>query len=354
MHKKIAGRDIILTKKALLIRLSSLGDCIFNIPLANVLKNNGYEVTWLVSEKGYDVIKDNPCVDKVILAPMVRWKKRGPSFESFKEYVEIIKQLRREKFDIALDTQMLIKSMYFMLLSGAKRRIVAKNAREFSILGGNEFIEDINKNKNSHAIVNYLKYADYLGFDTKNIQVDLPASSDETREKIDELLKELDKSKPLVVVAPATTWAPKHWDKDNWKELIQKIDGRFNLVFTGTKNDCDLISYIGGDKYLNLAGKTNLKELIELFRRTDLLLSLDSGSTHLAWATQKPKIITIFCCTPTVYYAPLGSSDKYRALTGNLACQPCHKRKCPLAENKNVCTKSPTVDEVLRNIDELI
>ena len=39
-------------KKLLLIKLSSLGDVIFNIPLANALKDAGYEVTWLVSERG--------------------------------------------------------------------------------------------------------------------------------------------------------------------------------------------------------------------------------------------------------------------------------------------------------------
>ena len=32
-------------KKIMMIRLSSLGDVIFNLPLANVLKKNGFEVT---------------------------------------------------------------------------------------------------------------------------------------------------------------------------------------------------------------------------------------------------------------------------------------------------------------------
>jgi len=50
-------------KKALLVRLSSLGDVIFNIPIANVLKDNGYEVTWLVSEKGIYVVENNPAVN---------------------------------------------------------------------------------------------------------------------------------------------------------------------------------------------------------------------------------------------------------------------------------------------------
>ena len=62
-------------QKVLIIRLSSLGDVIFNIPLANVLKQNNYEVSWLVGEKGLDVIQNNPCVDKVFFAPVEKWKK---------------------------------------------------------------------------------------------------------------------------------------------------------------------------------------------------------------------------------------------------------------------------------------
>lgn len=51
-----------------------MGDIIFHIPLANLFKSQGYEVGWLVSEKGYDLLKGNPCVDKVFLAPVQKWK----------------------------------------------------------------------------------------------------------------------------------------------------------------------------------------------------------------------------------------------------------------------------------------
>ena len=74
-------------QKLLLIKLSSLGDVIFNIPLANALKNAGYEITWLVSEKGIQVVENNPCVDKTILVPIKKWKSRGFCLENFKEYL---------------------------------------------------------------------------------------------------------------------------------------------------------------------------------------------------------------------------------------------------------------------------
>ena len=341
------------TKRVLIIRLSSLGDVIFNIPLANVFKRNGYEVTWIVSEKGYDVIKNNPAVDEAILAPLAKWKKQKFS-QNFKEYLEIIKHVRSKKFDIAIDTQLLLKSFIWTAFSGAKRRIVSTSAREFSFLGGTEFIGKLRTNFDEHVTSNYLKYARYLKMDTKDVEVTLPQSTEESVKKIDSLLAGTDTSKPLVAIAPATTWVPKHWNRDNWKALIEKIEKDYTLIFTGTDKDKELIEYISGNKHLSVAGKTNILELTELFRRCDLVISLDSGSTHLAWACQKPKIVSIFCCTPTSLYAPIGSPNKYIALSGNLECQPCHKRKCPLKNNPNKCTYLPTVNEVLKAVRKLI
>ncbi|MBQ8459985.1 glycosyltransferase family 9 protein [bacterium] len=342
-------------QKILLIKLSSLGDVIFNIPLANALKDAGYEVTWLVSEKGIQVVKDNPCVDNVILAPVGRWKKRGMSLESFKEYLEILKQIRAEKFDIAIDSQMMLKSLYWLLFCGAKRRIISKEAREMAILGGNEWIDDISYAPDSPIVLNYLRYANYLGINPEQIRVTLPPRTEEQIKKVDELLAGLDKSKPLVVIAPATTWANKHWNKDNWKIVVENLAQNCNIVFTGGPNDNELIEYISGGKFLNLAGKTDIMELMEVFSRANLVLAPDSGSAHLAWATGKPAVVTIFTCTPKEVLAPYGNSSKYVALGGNgLPCQPCFKRKCRLHKNINACTNFPNPKDVLEVVKSLI
>ena len=76
--ENVQDEEKVEKKKVLLIKLSSLGDVVFNIPLANALKDAGYEVTWLVSERGIQVVEGNPCVDKVILAPIEKWKKIKP------------------------------------------------------------------------------------------------------------------------------------------------------------------------------------------------------------------------------------------------------------------------------------
>ena len=272
-------------KKVLIIRLSALGDVIFTIPLANTLKDNGYEVSWLVSEKGYQLLKDNSCVDNVIFVPIEKWKKNKNKLQNFKEYIEVIKNLRAEKFDIAIDNQMLWKSFRFMKFCGAKRRIIARDARELSYLGGNEIIPPIKEGYKLHVIKTYLKYAQYLGLNTDNLKVTLPPIKDEVNQKVDELLKDLDNSKKTVIVAPATTWKDKYWNKDNFQKVVEDLKDKVNLVFTGMAQDNELCEYISKGVGINLCGKTNLEELRAVFERGDLLLSLDSGSTHLALAT---------------------------------------------------------------------
>lgn len=340
-------------KKLLLIRTSALGDVIFTIPLANCLKNNGYSISWLVGEKGINVVKYNNCVDECIYVPIQKWGKQN-FIKSFIEYIKLIKYIRKQKFDIAIDTQgLLFKSGIFLLFSGAKRRIICNNAREFAFLCGNEIIDKSLFENEQNFVKKNLKYANYLGLNENSLKYSLPSPSIELQKKVEKLLEGIDKSKPIVTICPATTWIGKHWDKDNWKNLVAKLEKEYTLIFTGTKKDSELIEYISGGNGLNLAGKTNLLELAEIFRHSMLVISLDSGSTHLARATETPKIVSIFCCTPPEMYAPLGSEEKYIAIV-NKNCKPCKKNRCKLKDEKYKCTTSPSVEEVLQAVENIL
>lgn len=344
-------------KKALIIRLSSLGDIIFNIPLANVLKKNGYEVSWITTEKGIDVVKNNPAVDKVFLVPLKKWKQNRLSIKNIAEFFKLIKEIRSEHYDIALDTQMMFKSMVWLRLSGAKRRICREKGKEYSHLGGNEHIERIPNEIETHAIFHHMQFAKHLNLDgTDEVKFTLPQPTAENKDHIDKLLKNVDKSKPLVIIAPATTRKLKHWNKDNWKTVVDAIKDKCSLVFTGGGSDNELISYISEDKFLNLAGKTNIMDLIELFSRAKIILAPDAGSAHLARATNIPAVISIFCCTPPKMYGPFGDDNKYFALNGKLPCQPCHNTKvCPLTtKDAEKCIDYPKPDEIINIVNKLL
>lgn len=350
-------------KKILIIRLTSLGDVIFTLPLACTLKNNdaNIQIGWLVAEKGLGVVKNNPCVDKCHFVPLGEWKKRPLALKTFKEFFEIIKEIRKEKYDIAFDCQQMFKSLFLLWFCGAKRRITFKDARELSVLGANEFVKPKAnfRDFNYHIVERNLDFARYLGIEPQDIKFCLPETSKETKNKITDLIKNLDESKPLVIISPATTWENKHWAEQNWADVINSIHFRCNLVFTGTNADEKLIAKIL-DKtdedinYTNLAGKTNIEELLELFSRAKLVLSPDSGSTHLAWASTKPAVVTIFTCTPLKRFGPYGDKEKYFAIGADLDCQPCFKKKCPLKTDKNSCTNYPKSEIIINIVNNLL
>lgn len=349
--------------KILIIRLTSLGDVIFTIPLACALKNSDekHQVGWLVAEKGLEVIKNNPCVDKHHFVPLNEWKKRPFSIQTFKEFLALINELKAEKYDIALDCQQMFKNLFLFLFCGAKRRITFKDAREFSILGANEFIEPKAhfRDYNYHIVERNLDFARHIGVEPKSIDFTLPETYQLSKDKINDLLMFADRDKPIVVIAPATTWSNKHWHERNWAKVIDSISSKCNIVFTGTNVDEQLIERIL-DKtkenlnYISLAGKTNLDELRELFTRAKIVISPDSGSAHLAWASTKPAVVTIFTATPVNRFGPYGDDKKYISIGADLPCQPCFKKKCKQKYTVNDCCYLPDSDAIINIVNDLL
>lgn len=345
--------------KILIIRLTSLGDVIFTLPLVNSLSE--HEIGYAVAEKGFDVIKDNPAVSKVHFVPLKEWKKRPFSPKTFIEFFKIIREIRKEKYDIALDCQQMFKSLFLFWFCGAKKRITFKDARELSILGGNEFINPKTnfRNYDYHIVERNLDFARNLGINPEQIKFSLPDTSEISKNKIKDLLKYFSDSKPLVVISPATTWENKHWSEKNWAELIDAIAPLCNLVFTGNVSDEQMLERIlhkthNNLSFVNLVGKTNLDELRELFSYARLVITPDSGSAHLAWASGIPAVIAIFTCTPPKKFGPYGDNNKYFAVSSDLPCQPCLKRKCQLKQEKNICQNYPDVNNIITIVNDLL
>lgn len=345
--------------KILIIRLTSLGDILFTLPLVSALDGN--EIGYVVAEKGLGVIKNNPCISKLHFVPINEWKKRPLSIKTFIEFIKVMKEIRKEKYDIAFDCQQMFKSLFIFWFCGAKRRVTFKDARELSILGGNEFIKPKAKFRdfNYHIVERNFDFARHLGINPEKIEFKLPEISKEAKNKINKLLIALDKSKPIVAISPATTWENKHWSEANWAKLIESIDKKCNLVFTGTNEDSQLVENIlkQTSKYIrhtNLIGKTNIEELLELFSRSKIVISPDSGSAHLAWASSNPAVITIFTNTPKNRFGPYGNDEKYFSVQSSLPCQPCFKKKCMLEDKQNVCRNFPEAYEIINIVNKIL
>jgi len=341
--------------KILIVRLSAIGDVVHSTPILHSLRKKFPQarICWAVEDRASAIIEGNPLIDRVFVFPRQKWKKRGFSLENFKEFFGIINEIREEKFDIAIDLQELMKSGIIAFLSGAKRRIAHAKTREFAHIFVNEKLPaHDNFDPDKLIIERYLEPAVYLGASAEEIEFSLPPITDEAKQKVGVLLQNLDSTKEIVVFSPATIWNSKHWLEEYWAELLDKLAPKYNVVFTGTDKDKELIDRItskaNADNFYSLAGKTNLFELIEVFNRAKYLIAPDTGPAHIANATQKPSIIMLFGSTGFKRTPPYG--EKHSALCAELPCQPCFIRNCPRKGDFMECMKKLTPQMVLEKI----
>ena len=98
--------------KILLVRVSSLGDVLHNLPMvADILRHHPDAHIHCVVEEGYvSLVRLNPHVRKVIPFALRRWKKGLNDKAVRAEVRAFFRDLRAEQYDYVFDTQGLIKT----------------------------------------------------------------------------------------------------------------------------------------------------------------------------------------------------------------------------------------------------
>lgn len=338
-------------KKILIIALGNIATTVYTLPLAGVLKQYGYRVDYVVSEKGFSVINKNRSVDRAFLMSMERWSGKWTNPETWELFFKQLERVKLVDYDIVIDCQQDIRSLLTFALCNGSRKLTYSDAKGFSAIGGNEMVDSKKKPKSRNLVERNLNILNYLGVDYNDIVFPMPDIDYDFTLKHNKTFEILDSSKKTILISAGARNENKRWSVPNWKTLIEKIKDKYNLVFTGSILDKSFVSEIGGDSFLNLTGETRVESFIDVLKRADIVITSDTETSALAWALKTPKIITIFTCTDPEKYSPIdyNDSEKYKSLYGNLECQPCSSGVC--MSDIAPCRKYPTVDDVLRALD---
>ncbi len=346
-------------KKVLIIRLSALGDTIHTLPLANALKKEypSVRLDWIVEDKASTFIKNNPLIDKMYEIHKSTLGKEKNPIKKLRGFISIIKDIRKEKYDIVLDTQQLLKSGIILGLSGGKRKITLDDGREFSYLFANEIIKTGRKqfDINYHVVKRNLEFAKYLGVKDLKEEFVIPDFSGKYSQNAIAVFEKIDKTKKTILIAPATTWANKHWTVENWVEVINEFSPYCNILITATEKEKELINKImtltDNSKIINLSGQTSLQDMVFLSKNVDIVISPDSGSAHVAWCSGAKSIVTLFFATSASRTAPYGKN--YHSISSSANCSPCMKKKC-LKNKKNHCINEINAKEVINIVKNVL
>ena len=338
--------------KILIVKLSAIGDVAQTLPALEALKKiyPDSEITWVVEEAAAGVLDGHPLIDRLLVSRRKAWVAlRTNPFalaRGLGNMVRFIRELRRTRYDIAIDFQGLLKSGIVIGLARADRKIGYDRTRELSYLFLNERLPayDIER----HAVERYMDVARYLGAVDPSPACRLPLEKEcaAVSKRVEEIRAP---GRPLVALNPVARWKTKLWQEGKFAELADRLIREKNavVIFTGSPDDRrvnERILSMMREKALNWAGETSLKELAALASLCDLFITTDTGPMHLA-AAAGARVLALFGPTAPWRTGPYGPSN-ITVRTG-IDCSPCFQRKCG---RDIVCMSGITVEDVMRKV----
>lgn len=355
----VSGQGPPAAKKLLLIRLDHIGDLLMTTPAIHALKLRFPEssLCLLASPAALPIIAGNPEIDRTF-SFRVPWYDGGRAQRfSCREYIRLLRQLRRERFDAAIDFRGDFRVLlFFSFLGKAKQRV------GYAALGG-EFLltRSCPYDENRHFVDANLALANCLDGPpaSPGIQYFVNASP-AIASHVDKFLSKLGigAGDSIIGIHPATIphWRLKRWAPARFAALADALARRegVKIVLTGGKEDVaeleNIVSLMREKAWIT-AGRTSIPQLVELIRRCRLFVSNDTGPMHIAAAVATP-LVAIFGPTDPQRSGPNGNPRLIRVIRHDVPCRrPCFVAECTIGHE---CMNGIEVADALQACEELL
>ena len=164
---------------------------------------------------------------------------------------------------------------------------------------------------------------------------DLSISSNQ-KNKVNRWLKNhnMHSNKKFVVIHASSRWKYKEIPMTTWSKIIDELKSeKINVAISGSKEDIKTNELIFGlcESKPVLTKDFSLTDTAALYERADLVLTIDSMSTHLASAVKTP-VMSIFGPTNENNWGPWKGKYKVIGLSAKdaemFACRPCGQDGC--------------------------
>jgi heptosyltransferase-1 len=303
--------------KILLVKLSSLGDVLHNLPIVWDLRTRlpYAQIDWVV-EEGYVHLLEPLLsrdgfrgIDRIIPFGLRRWKKSLFKRSTWEQFFAFRKQLQAVTYDVVIESQGLIKSaIVCSLASKAPNAVIAglANATEFSgyePIARNFYNQLVQVPTQCHAVDRsrwvMSSALDWPLVDRSSApqfypQTYIKSLNTSSKSILDEL------KQPYVLCFHSTAREAKRWANDNWVALGKELTSiGYQIVFPwGNPAEKAVSLALASQVPGAIVPKAfSIEEAFLVVAGAALTVGVDTGLTHLAAVLGKPTV-EIYCDSP--------------------------------------------------------
>ncbi len=273
--------------RILIVKTSSLGDVIHNLPVVSDIRRHFPDATvdWCVEENFSDIPRFHPAVNKIISVAIRRWRKVLFKESTWREIGAFRSNLRAAHYDFVIDTQGLLKSA---LLARQARGPVcgydADSARE--PIAAQLYNRRFRVSTTAHAVVrNRQLTSSVLGYVADGV----PDYGIEVAPAVFDWLPD----QPYIVFLTATSRDDKLWPETHWVELGRALHGLgLRAIFpAGNPVERARAARLADAIPEALAAPSmNIPQLAALLAGSRAAVGVDTGLSHLAVALDVPTV----------------------------------------------------------------
>lgn len=338
-------------RKICLIKPSALGDIVQTLPLLSVLRERfpHAEISWVVNQSFQNLLEGHQHLSQII-----PFNRQG----GMKDWFQLLKQLRRENFDLVFDLQGLARTAVMTAATGSPKRIGMETARELSWLACHDLIPETTKSVPAHARM--WRVAEILGMGHSRRETIIPIGARDY-EVVQKKLAPL--KSPFIAIHAGAQWVTKRWPVENFASVATQamLMHNVSVVILGGPDEKPLAHQLerqirnqrSAGQILDLTGQTTLKQLAAVLKQSELLISNDSGPMHLAAGLGVP-LVGVFTSTNAERSGP-PPSEMRQLVSTTVSCRGCYKKKCPLSGEQHLaCLRELETDPVWNAIHRLL
>lgn len=318
-----------LNPKNIIIRMPNwLGDFVMATPVIADLHAHWPEakITAMCQGAVGSLLEQNPHVHEVFAF------KRAKGWFSRQAKEEIVQPLCQGQYDLGILLTNSFSSAWWFWRGKIKNRIgYAANCRHWLLNKSVPFPKERNR---QHLVMTYKNLLVSLGIPLSNTPPTLYLSDEEKLAAARWLVRHpISPASIIVGINPGAAYgSAKCWLPARFREVVEKLleNPKVIILFFGDKVGAPLVEEISRffppNRVINLAGQTNLRELMAFIQACHVFLTNDSGPMHIASALGTP-LTALFGSTDDYITGPYGGGEIIHKHT---PCSPCYRRECPI------------------------